>query len=99
MPGEKHNLVGIVQPIALDYEGAGYTVTIDHGLGGKSNLVIEDAQVNNIRAECKEGGTVTLTLRVQFENNERLAGKLALLINHEVKVDVAPPAEQERIAA
>lgn len=37
----------------------GYTVTIDHGMGGQSNLVIGDATLEKFRFAMKEGGTVT----------------------------------------
>ncbi len=84
---------------ALKYEGVGYHIAIDHGIGGKSVIKIEDVDVNALKFEAHEGGTITLILRAQFAIDDKLAGKLAMLIGREVTITVTPPAESERLAA
>ena len=84
---------------ALKYEGAGYHITIDHGINGKSAIEIEGVDVNGLKFEAHEGGTITLVLRAQFEIDDKLAGKLAMLIGREVTITVTPPAESKRLAA
>ena len=48
----------------------------------------------------KEGGSVTVKLRAQFEVDEKLAGRLGVMIGREVTMSIEPPAaEGERLAA
>jgi len=90
----------VAGPFDLTYEGAGYTIVIDHGLGGKkSDIEIDDCKVNHLKFEPHEGGTVTLTMRIQFAIDEKLSGKLAMLLGREIKIDVISPSEAERLAA
>lgn len=90
----------IEQPLKLKSEYIGYTLTIDRGLGGESNIVVSECSVNKVRADCKEGGTVDLTFRVQASNlKEDVIGKLATMIGCETSVTLTPPAvTQESIS-
>jgi hypothetical protein len=87
--------------IKIRFEGAGYTVRIDYGLGGDHDLVLTGAKVNQVRVTPKEGGTITLTLRIQVTSPEQSAiGLLGNMIGNEVTISLEPPkADQERIAA
>jgi len=86
----------IEQPIRLKSEYAGYTLTIDRGLGGGSNIVVGDCAVNKVRADCKEGGTVDLGFRVQASNlKEDVIGKLATLIGCETSITLTPPQQKQ----
>lgn len=69
-------------------EYAGYTLTIEHGLGGASDIQLVDCKVNEFRINPKEGGTVEIKFRVQCSTNltEKTMGKLALLVQHEVPI-------------
>lgn len=69
-------------------EYAGYTLTIQHGLGGASDIQLLDCKVNEFRINPKEGGTVEIKFRVQCSTNltEKTMGKLALLVQHEVPI-------------
>lgn len=72
--------------------GAGYSLVVDYGLGGDSNLRIESCEVNNFAFTPKEGGTVELTFRVQITDlDERILGKLAGLCQHEVHIVLTAP--------
>jgi hypothetical protein len=75
-----------------DDELTGYTLTIDHGMGGKSNPVLEDCTVSNFRLIPREGGTVNV--RFDAESNhvsEKVFGKLATLKTREIKVTLTAP--------
>lgn len=88
-------------PIKWGKEYTGYTLTIDFGLGGKSNVVLGDCAVNNIQFAPKEGGTVTTTIRVQCSKGltEKVLGKLATLAQHDIQLMLrAPVVEQGDIA-
>ena len=79
-------------------EYAGYTLTIEHGLGGASDIQLLDCKVNDFRINPKEGGTVEISFRVQCSTNltEKTMGKLALLVQHEVPIKLeAPEAKQD----
>jgi hypothetical protein len=88
------------QPLKWSAEFTGYELLIDFGLGGKSNIVLPDCAVNNIAFECKEGGTVTTSMRVQCTNGltEKVLGKLATLVQHDVHIKlVAPTVIQDTV--
>lgn len=90
----------IDMPIKLSKFYEGYLLTIDHGLGEErgSNIKIGDCKVNELKADMKEGGTVTLKWRVQVSGVSRdIIGSCGELIQHEVKIKLeAPTLEQER---
>lgn len=77
----------------------GYTMVIEHGLGGASDITLLDCKVNNFKIDPKEGGTVEVKFRVQCSTSldERTLGKLSLLIQNEVPIMLtAPEAKQEQ---
>jgi hypothetical protein len=79
----------ISMPIALKNEYLGRRVTIDYGLGGKSNIVLDNCDVNHFSVECSEGGSVKIKFRVQASGvSEKSLGKLASLVKHDIKVTV-----------
>ena len=75
-----------------DLELTGYTLTIDHGLGGKSNMTVADCSVGNFRILPKEGGTVVIKFDVESADiPEKVFGKLATLKTREVKLTLTAP--------
>jgi len=80
-------------PLKWDDEVVGAYLTIEHGLGGKSDLGFEQCKVNNFEIDPTEGGRFTLTLRVQCHPGEREAGKLYLLQGEKITVTLTPPEE------
>ena len=78
---------------------SGYSLVIDHGMGGKSNLDIADAIVSNFRIEPKEGGTIQVGFLVESQDvPEKVFGKLATLKNREVQITLtAPEVKQDSI--
>lgn len=86
----------MVFPIKWDTEGAGYSLEVDFGLGGSSNLQMFGCQINNFSISAKEGGTVETKFRVQASNvEERILGKLAGLVEHEVSIMLVAPTVEE----
>jgi hypothetical protein len=83
----------LASPLKWGREYTGYTLVIDYGIGGKSNVVLGDCAVNNVQFSPKEGGTVTVTMRLQCSKglNEKVLGKLALLVQHDVHIQLEAP--------
>jgi hypothetical protein len=72
----------------------GYTLTIDHGLGGKkSDLLLEDCELSRFVFTPKEGGTVEMSFLVEAPDvPEKIYGKLPALKNREVQIKLTPPS-------
>ncbi|MDR0276251.1 MAG: hypothetical protein LBI48_13150 [Burkholderiaceae bacterium] len=85
----------LAYPLKWEDEGSGYTLEIDHGLGGKSNVALTGCAVNAFAINPKEGGTVELKFRVQCagsdELTEKTLGKLAMLVQHTVPIMLLAP--------
>lgn len=98
---EKPNLrnPALSGPFDIDYEGAGYTLRIEWGIGPSTEIVIFDCRINAVTIDPHEGGSVTLRLRAQFGVDEKLAGRLGVMIGREVTLSLEPPAREQRLAA
>jgi hypothetical protein len=99
---DEPNLTGIglkVGTLHWDLELTGYTLVIDHGLGGKSNLEIADCVLGNFRIQPKEGGTVVVKFDVESADvPEKVFGKLATLKTRDIQVTLtAPEVVQESV--
>jgi hypothetical protein len=84
-----------MQPVKLDDELTGYTVTFDIGTGRKDSIVeLEGCKVKSFQIEAMEGGSVKITFTAQAQNvRERDFGKLCTLIDCEVSLILIPPEE------
>ena len=80
-------------------ELTGYSLVIDHGMGGKSNLELEDCVCSDFVLHPKEGGSVLLTFKVESQSvSEKVFGKLATLKSLEVQITLTPPdVDQQQI--
>ncbi|HKX40897.1 MAG TPA: hypothetical protein VJO99_07050 [Burkholderiaceae bacterium] len=79
-------------------EQLGRVLTLEYGIGGKSNVRLSDCRANEFRLECKEGGTVKVTWRVQrAQPDERAVGKLSSLLKHEVQAMLVGSPESESL--
>lgn len=101
-------------PLKWEDSGKGYYLEIDYGLGpDESNIELDLCTVGEFRLSPKEGGTVEIKFRVQVSGSpltEKVCGKLASLIQQEVKVrllapqaaqdadDTPPPTSQEDVS-
>jgi hypothetical protein len=80
-------------------ELTGCLLCIDHGMGGKSDIELDDCKVSNYRIQCKEGGTVIIKFKVEAPDvAEIVFGKLSKLKSQDVKITLVQHAvEQEEI--
>jgi hypothetical protein len=69
--------------------GAGVVL---HGAKKADDITLE-ADVNKLRIECMEGGTVIVTLRVQTLPTEGACGAIAALLGKDIKVSIRPKEE------
>lgn len=77
--------------IKWDWEGSGYTVTVDYGLSGKSDINLSECQVDNFKFVCQEGGTVVVLFRAICHPETADVGRLCEFIQREVEISVTPP--------
>lgn len=74
-----------------DQEYAGYTVTVDYGMGGDSNIVLGDVKVDKFKFTAQEGGTVTVCCRMIAHPDEKVIGPLCNFIQRDIVLSITPP--------
>lgn len=80
-------------PIKISREFPGRIVVIDFGLGGKSNIELSSADVNDFSATFHDGGSVDIDFRAQASGiSDKVLGKLGMLVRHEVSITVMSSA-------
>ncbi len=79
-------------PIKWDEEMLGAKCRI-RVLGAKSDVGLDPVKVNNWTISPREGGTCSITFRVQCHPDEKTFGKLATLVQQEVEVTLEAAAE------
>lgn len=86
---------GLGMPLKWDIDLTGYHLRLEYGIGGRSNVELDDCKCNTFTIEAKEGGTVTVGVRVQATSGltEKILGKLATLVQHDVQIALMPPDE------
>lgn len=90
----------ITKPIAWSLEMIGAELTIDYGLGGKSNIVLPGCDVDDFTIAPQQGGVVIVGFRVACHPDEKQSGKLAFLIgNDDLKITLTPPEPVEDLAS
>jgi len=77
--------------IKWDWQGIGYKLTIDYGMGGQSNIVLGECEVDSMRIDPMNGGSVKLGFRVICHPESKQMGQLCELIQQEVEISVTPP--------
>jgi hypothetical protein len=76
----------------------GRILTLDYGLGGKSNVKLTDCRANEWRLECMQGGSVKVTFRVQrVQPDKRAVGELSGMLKHEVQAMLVGSPETESL--
>ncbi|VVE33820.1 hypothetical protein [Pandoraea commovens] len=80
-----------MSPFKWELEGVGYTAEIDYGLGGDSNIVLEELKVDGFRIQPMEGGTVIVSFRCIAHPEEDDMGKLCGLIQRDVTLTLTAP--------
>lgn len=69
----------------------GATVTIHHGIGGKSDLALDECIVDKFQFDPQEGGTVVVSLNVACMPSAGQAGELHMKQDQDVVVTITPP--------
>lgn len=82
-------------PISYGMELVGHELVVHYGIGGKSDLSIDDCRVNHFRLHPQEGGTVIVTFRVQGNPSEHVIGKLCSMIQEEIDISLTAPGESQ----
>ena len=77
--------------LKYDWEGTGYTLTIDYGLGDKSNIVLAECKVDGIRIDPMQGGSVRLGFRVICHPDGKQVDPLTEMLQGDVTLSVTPP--------
>jgi hypothetical protein len=94
-PSDLPNLTEIGKKLGRfgwDLELTGYDLTLDHGMGGKSNITLADCKLTNWSFKCKEGGSVEVKFRAESTDvTEKTHGKLALLKTLEFPILLTAP--------
>lgn len=73
-------------------EMTGCRLSIDHGLGGPSNITIGDCKVDNFKLVPKDGGTTQVFFTVFSTDVDRDSlGDLGLLHQHDVEIELTAP--------
>jgi len=90
---------GIVMPIKIQFEGVGYRLHVDYGLGESSSINLDECKVADVTADCQEGGAVVLRFRVsRSDMPERARGILSGAVKRDLMISLTPPdADQMEI--
>jgi hypothetical protein len=78
-------------PIKWEWEGTGYTATIDYGLGGDSNIVLHDCKLDHFKIEPQNGGSVLLTFRIIAHPDSEDVGAICEFMARDIDLVLAPP--------
>lgn len=78
-------------PFKWEWEGTGYTVTVDYGLGGDSDIKLADCKIDGIRITPMNGGTVGISFRVICKPETADVGLLCDRIQQNIEITLEPP--------
>ncbi len=77
-----------------DWTGTGYEMTIDWGMGGDSNIKLNQVTVDKFAIEAQAGGSVVVSFRVIAHPDADVLGPLCELMQQDITVWLTPPAPQ-----
>lgn len=80
-----------MSPFSWQWEGKGYELRIDYGLGGDSDIVLDECTVRDFHISPQQGGTVMIKFRISAHPDEHQAGILAHRIQQDIDVTLIPP--------
>ena len=78
----------MIQPLKFDMDIIGAAVTLAYGLG---DLDLDTCDVNNFKLECHDGGTVSVTYRVQAKPTGDQLAKISMMLGSAVSVSIDSP--------
>lgn len=86
--------------LSWDQELTGYSLTIDQGIGGQSNVELEDCKLSGFVIDAKEGGSFMLTFKAEAPDaSEKTFGKLAHMKNTEVSILLTAPVVESDLVS
>ena len=93
MHGDELTTIGEhVKRLPWSYEQTGCTVEIDRGLGGSSNIVLDDCKVHRVSFQPQQGGGVKVQWSVDAPAlSDDVRGKLTGLKATEIEMQLALP--------
>lgn len=74
-----------------EYEGAGYDLVVDYGMGGDSDIELVDAKVNSFTITPLEGGTVTVKFNVVVHPEALDVGRLCEMQKRNIDITLTGP--------
>jgi len=77
--------------VALADKVVGATVTVHHGIRGKSDLVLDECTIDKFQLDPQEGGTVVVSFNVACIPSKDQAGDLHMKQDQDVVVTIQPP--------
>lgn len=78
----------LIQPLKFENEVVGARVKLPYGL---QTIEFETADVNKFEIECHDGGTVTVSFRVQARPTEEQMARCFALLDTQVPITTTPP--------
>lgn len=87
----------MTQDIEVERELAGYTLTIDFGLGDeKSNIELDAKKIDNFKIGIRDHGLFELSHRFIVHPETLEKGRIEELLQQEIKVKLTPPKMPEQ---
>lgn len=83
----------VLYPLKFKEQWEGAVVTIHKGLGGKSDLVLDEAAISTFEITPKNGGIFILEFTSRSKpEQDSVFGRLASMLKTEVTISLTPPA-------
>lgn len=83
----------MVQPLKFGNEIIGASVNVAYGIG---NFALDTCDINNFKVECHNGGTVSVTWRIQAKPTAEQLGKLSTLLGSQCEISITPPESEQQ---
>lgn len=74
-----------------DQELTGYSVEVEYGIGGASNIKLGDVKIDGFKFSAMNGGSVSIEFRAICHPETEDVGRLCEFIQREIEITVAPP--------
>ena len=81
--------------IVLEHKIVGAIVTIHHGLGGKSDLVMDECTVDAFKFDPQDGGTVIVTFNVACKPSGDQVSEIHGKQDQEITISIEPPQDKQ----
>ncbi|WP_443115453.1 hypothetical protein [Herbaspirillum seropedicae] len=83
-----------MSPFSWDYETDGNQVTIDHGLGGDSDIKLVDVKVKSVEITPLEGAMCSIQWNINCHPDQKDVGALAAKQKQDIAMELNGPAPQ-----